>query len=201
MNLGDLLNELYASGFSYLQTDANGPARATRWINQSYQEICDLEDWSFLESTATGSAPLTIADLDEVESVLDTTNKTKLEETDWESITDLYADLTIAGAPVYWYETVGSVINVFPTSTTVTLSVRYFKQPQDLASMTDVPIVPTSYHDIIVLGAWRRALLDDSAAGDYQAIRSEWGDRLNVMRLALLDEPESQLISAGSQDG
>lgn len=200
MNLNDFLNDLYGA-FAYLQTDTNGPARATRWVNQAYQEICDLEDWPFLETTATGTAPLTVADLGEVESVLDATSKTKLEQADWRSLTDTYADLTITGAAVFFYITAGSVINVFPANTTVTLSVRYYKNPADLANALDTPVVPAAFHDVILLGAFRRAYLEDGAGADYQMVAAEFDRRVNVMRTALLVDPEAQVITAGSQDG
>jgi hypothetical protein len=199
VNLNDLQTELYASGFQYLQVETGGTARATRWINQSYQELCDLENWPFLETTATGTSPLAITDLSMIESVLDATNKTKLEAVRWQDLTDSYPDLTTVGAPIFYYLTAGTTVNTYPAAS-VSLSVRYYKNPTDLANAGDTPIIPTAFHDLIVLGAWRRALLDDSGAGDYQFIQQEWTSRVNVMRASLLPDPERQVLTAGSQD-
>lgn len=199
MNLTELQAEVYASGAAYLQQETGGPARVTRWINQAYQELCDLDDWPFLETTATGTAPLTITDFDAVESVLDTSNRRKLEEIDWPTITELYPDLTTAGTPRWYYLTTGNVVNVYPVQA-VTLSVRYYKNPTDLSGSSDTPVVPAQFHDIIVLGAWRRVLLDDNAAGDYQFVKQEWLDRVQTMRQALLWQPTYQVLVAGSED-
>lgn len=200
MNFGDLVTEFYSSGFAYFQQETNGPVRVQRWINQSYQELCDLEDWPFLEATATGTAPLTISDLEDVIDVQDTTTRNTLVQSDHAAMSEVTGDLTITGTPTYYYITGGAVINVFPVSTTVQLSVRYIKNPTDLANNADTPIVPTPFHDLIVLGAWRRGLLDDSAAGDYSLIAAEYDRRLSTMRQSQLVPPRYQTVTGASGD-
>lgn len=200
MTFAELQTDFYESGFAYLNDNGTGAIRAKRWLNQSYLEICALEPWPFLETTTTGSAPLTPTSLRQVITVLDTTNDVKLEHSDYDSLTDLYPDPTVTGTTLYWYLAGGTTVTIVPPSTTIVLSVTYIKVPTELANASDTPLLPAAYHDIIVLGAWRRGLLDDSNAGDYGLIKSEWGDRLGVMRQSLLDTPTSQLLTMSGED-
>ena len=78
MTFQQLLTEFFARGFDYLNDSGAGETRAKQWINQSYQEICGLDDWPFLEATASGGSPLTIADLRTILSLTDTTTNTNL---------------------------------------------------------------------------------------------------------------------------
>lgn len=181
MNLTGLLTEFYAYGFNYLDDSGAGTTRATAWLNASYKEICSLERWPWLEATATGTAPLTISDIDTLESVTDTTNVRKLAPMDRRNISDQYPDLTLPGAPMWYYTNSGSSVAVFPV-TAVSLSVRYWKIPPDLSSGSDTPVVPATFHDVIVLGAVRRGLVDDQDAADYQQVVAEYGLRVETMR-------------------
>lgn len=199
MNLGQLLTEFYANGFDYLNDGASGATRATRWINQSYQELCALERWPFLEATATGPAPLSVPTLLEVLTVVDTTNtNTTLIEADQVELANT-GDLTSTGTPIFYYITGGTTVSVWPVATN-SLSVRYTAQPSDLAAAGDTPIVPAPYHDIIVLGAVRRALLDDTDSGSYQLIKAEWNDRVQQMVASQLNPITRQYVTGASDD-
>lgn len=200
MNFSDLQTDFFESGFAYLNDNGVGLVRAKRWINQAYLEICALEPWSFLEVTATGTPPLAVSDFDRAISVLDNTNHVRLEHSDFGSLVQSYPDPTVVDTPLYWYLTGGTTIGVMPPATTISLSVRYVKVPTELSNASDTPLLPAAYHDIITLGAWRRGLLDDSNAGDYDVVKGEWNERLSVMRLALLDSPDTQLLTFASED-
>lgn len=200
MTFAELQTDFFASGFSYLDDNGVGVVRAKRWLNQSYLEICALEAWPFLETSTTGVSPLTISNLRQVVTVLDTTNDVRLVHSDYDSITDLYADPTATGIAVFWYLAGGTTVTVIPVNSTVSLAVTYLKVPTELSNAADTPLLPAAYHDIIVLGAWRRGLLDDSSAGDYALIKSEWGDRIGAMRHALLDVPRSQHLTFAGED-
>lgn len=200
MNFSDLQTEFFESGFAYLNDNGVGTARAKRWLNQSYKEICALQAWPFLEATATGASPLVISTLGRVISVVDTTNRNTLAKSRYADLVDIYPDVTVVGSPLYWYQSAATTIATAPSGTSVQLSVLYIPVPTDLSNSNDTPSIPTAYHDIIVLGAWRRGLLDDSNAGDYTLIKTEWTDRIAAMKLELLHEPQFQHITGSSLD-
>lgn len=200
MNFSDLQTDFFESGFAYLNDNGVGLVRAKRWLNQAYLEICSLEPWPFLEATITGVPPVAITDYDRAISVLDTTNKAELVHSDFGALTHDYTDPTATGTPLFWYLTSGTTIAVMPPATTISLSVRYIKVPSELTLSGDSPLLPAAYHDIITLGAWRRALLDDSDAGDYEVIKREWNERIAIMRQALLDDVTSQALTFASGD-
>ena len=199
MDFAALQTEFYANGFDYLNDGGAGETRAKRWINQSYQELCALEDWPFLETTTTGTAPLTISDLGKVLYVVNTDNYQTLWEADQKSIsTTSYPGGSGAWAH-YYYVTGGDTIATAPAAANG-LSVRYIKVPTDLSGTSDEPEVPAAYHDIIVLGAVRRALLDDTDAGSLAVVKQEWNERVQMMQSALLNPITSQYITGQSED-
>jgi hypothetical protein len=198
MNFQTLQQDFFDSGFAYLNDAGNGLARAQRWINQAYLEIAGLENWTWLETDLVTTAPVSILDLSEVITVWDTTNSVPLEQSDYRSLLDSYGEVTTTGLPVYWYQS-GSTVSVYPVSTT-SLTIRYVKTPAELSTSGSTPVVPAEFHDVIVLGAVRRGLLDDQDAGDYQLVRSEWDQRIQMMREKYLPRYGSQLIVSGAED-
>lgn len=198
MNFAQLQQDVFDSGLSYLNDAGNGLLRVQRWINQAYLEVAGLDSWPFLETDLTTVAPVTISDLSEVLVVLDTDNDVQLERADYASISTLYDDPTATGLPWYWYQS-GNTLSVYPVSTAA-LQVRYIRTPTELASSGDTPVIPAEFHDLIVLGAWRRGLLDDSDAGDFNAVKAEWNERVQMMREKYLPRFGSQLITYSAQD-
>ena len=155
MNLTALQTELQARGFD----DVTDTTRLNYWINLAYQvDICEAEDWPFLATTATGTAPLTISDLRTVLSVIDSTNAVKLRPMDPSNITDDWdTRLTTTGSPWLYYVTGTTVVSVYPANTTSSLSVRYIKVPAALSAGSDTPVIPDRFHYLIVDAAVRRA--------------------------------------------
>src|SRR3954465_13450910 len=127
MDFATLKTEFYARGFDYLNDSGAGTARAGRWVNQAYLELCELGGWPFLDATATGAAPLTIADLRTVESVVDTATNTILAHVDRRTATEWDPTLPATGPPCIYWIAGGTTITTYPTGGT--LSVRYWKVP------------------------------------------------------------------------
>jgi hypothetical protein len=198
VNFAQLQQDVFDSGLSYLNDAGNGLLRVQRWINQAYLEVAGLDSWPFLETTLTTVAPVTISDLSEILVVLDTDNDVRLEQADYDSITTLVDDPTATGLASYWYQS-GTTISVYPVSTAA-LQIKYIRTPAELASSGDTPVVPAEFHDLIVLGAWRRGLLDDQDAGDYSLVKAEWDQRVQMMREKYLPRFGSQLITYSAQD-
>ena len=200
MNYNDLLAEVQARGFDYLD-----PTRINRYINQVYLNICEEEQWPFLETTETGTAPLTTtAEIRGVDSVVDTTNASILSWMDRRRLIEIDRDLTTTGTPRYWYQTTQSTISVYPANTAVTLSVHFFKVPTELSAESDTPLIPQRWQDLIIDGVAIRAYKDTDdydAAGNVQ----QWYDaQLQQMRdseLRHYGEPDFVTMTATYESG
>ena len=154
MDLSAIQTELQERGFG----DVTSTTRLNYWINLAYQvDICEAEDWPFLVTTTTGTAPLAISDLRTVLSVVDSTQDLKLRPMDPSNITDdVDSDLTTVGTPWLYYVD-NLTVRVYPANTTDSLSVRYVKVPTALSAGGDTPVLPARFHYLIVDAAVRRA--------------------------------------------
>lgn len=196
MTYAELLTEFAARGFDYLSA-----TRAGYYIDSAYRvDIATDSDWPWLEATSTGAAPLTVSDLANVESVIDSTQKLKLRPLDRRNLTDDWdTNLATVGSPQWYYQTTSTTINVYPANTTNTLSVRYWKVPVALSAASDTPILPTKYHLLIVDAAVARAYEDDDEFAQAQTAWQSFQVRLNNMRESLLigqhDEPDDLIVS------
>jgi hypothetical protein len=153
VNLELLRSEFLTRGFDYLTE-----GEANNYLNDAYLlDICEEEDWPFLEATAEGTAPLTIADLRTIEYVTNTTRNEKLDPILRARITDDWnPDLTQTGTPELYYVTEGSKVNIFPVSTSDTIAVRYWKVAPRLVGAA-TPLLPERFHSLIIDGAVARA--------------------------------------------
>ena len=181
MTFTQLLTEFYARGFDYLNDGGAGETRAKRWINQSYQEICGMDDWPFLSTTTTGTAPLTVSDLGYVESLTDTTAGRNIGFIDRRTLAERYPDLSLAGAPNYAFITGGTTINTYPSNSN-TLSVRYFRLVNDLDEGTDQPVIPAKYQYAIIDLACGRAYMDSDNPEMAQIVRRDADALVQQMR-------------------
>lgn len=181
MNFEQLITRFAAQGFEYLST-----AELGEYINDSYLlDICEDEDWPFLEETATGVAPLVIENLRAVEYVVNSTQKNSLVPIDRRHlIADVDTDLTTAGTPTYWYLTAGNTVNVYPANTSDKLSVRYWKVPAELSG-TATPLLPSRFHSLLVDGAVARAYENSDDYELREAKIATFQDRLERMRESL----------------
>ena len=163
-----LQTEFYARGFDYLNDGGTGATRAKRWLNEANHQINDLEQWSYLQASTTGTAPLTVSDLGLIESVVDVANLNPLTFMDRRGVTEYYADLTQTGNAQWYFVTGGNTVNAFPV-TTATLTVRYYKVQTDMSANGDVPLMPDRFRGAIVDLAVARALRDKSNYVEAQA--------------------------------
>ena len=173
LTFGGLLTEFYARGFDYLDDSASGTVRAKRWINDAYHAINELDNWPYLEATAMGAAPLTIADLRTIDSVYDVTNDQVLTLRAANELVTEYGDLASLGIPKDCWVSGGNTVNVCPVQA-VSLSVRYWKVATDLVNTTDEPLIPDRFRYVLVDYAVAAAMRDSQdpdaviaqAAGD-----------------------------------
>lgn len=146
MNLSQMRGEVQARGFSHVP-----PALIDRWINDAYQDVNDRFPWPFLFASASGTSPLTIADLAHVLMVTDTTNSAPLKYADIRDLLEGDPKLISTGASEVWYLVGGATVQIatYPTST-ATYTVRYIKVPTDLTADADIPLAPVRFHDIYI---------------------------------------------------
>lgn len=201
MTLSDLRTELKSRlngpGYKHL-TDT----RATRLINRAYHRICEGDDWVWLRTSTTGSAPITVSDLRTVLSVVDTTTQAVLTHLDERQIIDnVDPILTDTGTPEYYYRTSDTVLSVYPANTSDTLKVTYIKVPTDLSADGDTPVVPTRYHLAIIDAAQCDALKDYGKYDEARACEANFQSLLNEMRLTyLFDHHDGEFQQAVPQD-
>lgn len=172
MQLSDAQTELAARGF-----DAVSPARMVTILNQAKNQFEDIYPFPWLESTASGLAPKTIADLKDVLYVVDTTNQRELVGTTAQFVVgDLDPTIGNAGAPVVWWLDGANIVTTYPLSTSAQLLVRYVKESPELAAPTDTPLIPVRYHNTWIDLAVIRGYLDRDdlgAAGQLRQVVSQ----------------------------
>lgn len=190
--------EFLARGFDDI--DDGSHVRVHRFINDAYAWIVKKALWPWRETTASGVAPLTIADLGQIGSVTDTANgNRKLHWADRRDLVTRYGDLTTTGSPWSYYIEGGNVVKTYPVGGT--LSVRYWKDAATLAADVDILIVPDEWVQLVIDRACYRGSIDTqdwSAAG---TLKAEVNEALADMMLDELseqaDEPDQISVYGG----
>lgn len=181
MTFAELQTEVQDRGFHHVSE-----TRIARWINQAYLEICHKQDWPFRETTATGTAPLTISDLGKVLWVVDSTNDQPLRGgLDARRVQEMDPDLTATGNPARWYLTGSDTLRVWPTNATVSVTVHYLSKPTELSG-EDEPLVPSEFQNLIVDGAVIRAYRNADESDKAKGLRADWNEEMATMYEALL---------------
>jgi len=180
VNLESLITAFKEQGFDYLSNPA-----CERYLNDGYLlDICEEEEWPFLESTVEGTSPLEISNLRAVEFVIDSTQELELRPLDRRHlVADVNTDLTTTGTPYYYYLTTGNTVNVFPVAAD-TLKVRYWKVPPTLTGNA-TPLLPERFHSVIVDAAVARAYTDSDDYELSEARKAQFEQRLAAMRESL----------------
>lgn len=186
MNFGEIKAEVAARGFDYLLDSGASEARLKRWINLAYTEVIESDDWPWLRTTTTTTAPATITDLGSIENVFDTTNDQVLAYRQERDLIDLFKDITDAGTARYYYMTSPTTMAVYPVDTTTQLRITYWKVPTELYADSDEPAFPARYHMALVEYAAAHAYKDSDNPQMMTVARAE-GDRIvQLMRERLL---------------
>lgn len=190
--------EVLARGFDYLDT-----TRVKRFINDAAHAIDDVEPWIYLQAVTTGTAPVTVADLGRIESVVDVANLHSLTYLDRRDLTDTYGDITRAGRPEYYVITGGTSVTTYPTSTSTVLTVRYLKVPADLSANGDVPAMPDRFRMAIVERAVAQAYRDVSnweGAAQAQAASDLIVQRMLEWHTLVQGDGGQQMITGSGED-
>lgn len=186
MTFAALKAALASRGFSYL-TDA----QLGQLINDAMHDLDEMFQWPYREASATGTAPLTIADLGTVEAVLDTTNQTVLKHASYGDLLTMYGeDLSTAGNPWYWYLAWPSgspEVATYPVGTG-TIGVQYWRVMADLSGSTDSPASPSRFHGIIVDLAVQAGYRDSDDHQQAEALQAQIDRRVGRMLTALMTD-------------
>lgn len=177
----EMKTEMADRGFHHISA-----ARVGDWLNDAYAELCEAQDWPFVEATTTGTAPLTVTYLRQILYVLDTTNDSVLTGTDQRTVQDIDPDLRATGNPERFYLTGSTTVAVWPPNTSASLSVRYLRFPAELSADADEPIVPSRFQTLIVDGAVIRAYRNGDDHERANALRAQWDDAVARMASSLL---------------
>lgn len=184
MNFTELREELFARGTSYLSEDAASTARADRWLNQAYREICNLHVWPFLVTEVTGTAgagQVSIPDLRKLLLVADSSVGTTpgfiLQRSSYEDLAQDGEDLSQTGSPaLYWMQ--GTIVRAWPVGGTI--YVRYAKRVDEISG-TQTPLFDEEYHDLIVDRAMIKAYKDSDNFEAAAALRQEFDAGMTAM--------------------
>lgn len=185
LTFAQLLTEFYARGFDYLNDGGAGEVRAKRWINQSYMEILEMDDWPFLQTSVQSQTPLIISDLGTIESVTNVTASRNIGFIDRRTLVEQYPDLAAAGSPDYAYITQGTTLNTYPVGSD-TILVRYLRLAGELADTDDQPEIPSRYQYAIIDYACARAYMDSDNPEMAQIARRDGDSLVQMMRERLM---------------
>lgn len=200
MNLATGITELKARGADYLSD-----ARATIILNAARNDFEDFWwGWPWLETSTTGTAPVTISDVRQILYVTDTTGRTLLEGRDARDLVgDTDAVLTTTGTATSWYLDGSATLRVYPANTSTTFTVRYVKFSAELTG-TDTPAIPTRHHPLWIDLAMVRVYRDSDDLAAAEALRRQTQEDLRrlvaVYELRSGSNNRRQIIREGALD-
>ena len=187
MNLGTARTEFQARGFDYLSS-----TRCNAYLNRALAALSMEAPWPWLETSASGTSPITISDLRAVQSVVDTNTLAVLEPADRRSLVDNYSVLTTTGSPWFWYRDTLTSIRTYPVSSD-TITVQYIAHEAELTSDSSSPLLPSRHHNVWVDHAVYEAYCDSDNWEAAAAIKSKIdGEVIELKRTYLVpnfDQP------------
>lgn len=200
MDFTALKTELSDRGFARLSDTQRGVL-----INRARAELDELETWPYREASVTGTPPLAISDLGEVDTVFDqsTSVSRSLVRRSYAELVNDYEDLSLTGFSEYWYKATPAgvpTVAAYPVSSSI--GVQYWKVTADLSAGADTPASPARFHGLIVLIAERMALASKGDRAGAEAVQVEVDRWVRRMRVALLpdDALAFQIITGASSD-
>lgn len=173
MDLSEARDELRARGFDGL-TDG----RANQFLNAAKNALEDIAPFPWLETSAAGALPLTIADLKAIQHVYNTNSGDSLEGADRRYLRDTYGpDLTVAGTATFWYIDGLTTLRGYPADT-ASVTVDYIKFSPELSADGDEPLFPARVQPIWIDLACIEAYMDADEPAAAQALQAKVDTRL-----------------------
>jgi hypothetical protein len=155
-------NKLDDSGFSStILTDFANDTQREVFGSKFMQFMEATEDFVLTPSVASiGTLPTDLQLPINLRVISPPTLATVLEPITAEVFDSLYSSnaTAVLGAPTQWYP-FANTINVYPLpASAITLQLRYYKNPTELTTSSDVPEIPEAFQEVLVLGMYKRAL-------------------------------------------
>lgn len=164
----------------------------TSWLNLKYEEIVGLEEWTFLRAVATvnitagnstvGSLP---ADFGVARRLIDQYGSRLEPIQDLGRFQELYVAGTsgaLSGQPeAYTFDGTNLLVGPKPSVTT-TFTLVYDKGAVPLVNGTDIPVIPTNYHEALVAGARAYGCRRYGMIGEAEEADAEYRAAIDAMR-------------------
>lgn len=170
------------------------------WINNRYAALWGMFDWTFRRAEATCSLTAGTATLNGLPGDFGVSfgvwlgDGTRLEYLEPDDYNDLFYGVTDTGAP-YKYTVFNQVITVGPIPATAdgAVTIRYERRLTPLIDDSDLPMIPTEHHYVLVPGALSMglALYNDFT---YQFIESMWQEGIQTLQRDYLIEALPEIV-------
>lgn len=180
----ELKAAVLARGFNRLTDGQRG-----EYVNSAITEVDGAYPWPYRLTTTSGTAPLTVSTLGEIDSVENTTQDYQLEPVPRKLLLDWYGDLSRTGSPQFYFVnwSAGSqTVTTYPTNSD-SLSVRHYAIPTALSAAGDTPAAPARFHLSVYVPVACRMAASDSG-GDPSRFEADAQRGIETMMLALLPD-------------
>ena len=157
MNLAELIENVNDLGYQGLDD------QATNALNRTYRRVLGLRRWDFLEVQTTDAIvagdttiglPADFKRVDAIELVDASGNAVSFEFRPYQQFREVAKWDSEQGVPQWWTERGGTIYFWPAADGAYTATIDYIKEaPAAMSGSSDEPIVPESYHDILVYGA------------------------------------------------
>jgi len=189
LNLGQARTALGLRGFDYLTAP-----QQTYMLNTAKDELEDLWEWPWLQATAAGPTPLTLADFKLMLTVA--SGGLELLGLDLRQVAQDGTDLSLLGTPAYWWLEGTNILHAWPgDGTPVTLA--YLRESPALINSSDQPWIPARYQPLWIDLAVCEAYKDSDNYTASQALRADVMVRIQdvIGRYEVRNRQHSLLIS------
>lgn len=159
--------------------------KLNQFINDAQREILNARRFTFMEreadvtttagSTALTGVPTTMQIPLSMKVYTPVGNATFLDYVEYEDIDQRMPNVSIAGntPPSAWTIFNLTPILVYQADGTYTLKLKYIKTPDELTTDASVPEIPEAFGELLVLGAYKRALLFNDENAKAQLVQQD----------------------------
>lgn len=200
VNLGDIKAAVRANG-----SETDNDARVVIFANRRQRAIINRHRWRFMRVTTTVAAVAGTSTYNQptspvvhhLESIRLATTGQNSYELRWvpdEELLQIASENSASAynsVPAIWSDVTVSTFQVFPAPAVAgTFTIRYLKNPTDLAADGDVPDIPSEYLDVLVAGisadiAKRERRFDAAAAfeADFEALLDQMRSQYEIRQV------------------
>lgn len=159
--------------------------KLNQFINDAQREILNARRFTFMEreadvtttasSTALTGVPTTMQIPLSMKVYTPVGNAVFLDYVEYEDIDQRMPNVSIAGnsPPSAWTIFNLTPILVYQADGTYTLKLKYIKTPDELTTDASVPEIPEAFGELLVLGAYKRALLFNDENAKAQLVQQD----------------------------